>query len=298
MNKQYLNKTPILALEDTLGLIDIQGRWEAAFWYNGKPVSLMWPDCGGSIAEFFKVGYSDMEDREKKLTSIRNLVEDTLPDDINLVEAFGSILQLLSPGNYQLFYYDVSYTWFLEWDNTEHKIYCAPHLDNCAMQAVLKEQANQVLNSKEAITFHCSRPDCDNIWRIDFSYLLTNPYPMDEQVFLATRHYKSLDEDRVEFFVKQIESGKRPVPILLSHQFSSTQPLEKSGPLDFENYRSFVLDGHHKLTAYNRAGVPPRILWIVKYGDWEGEYERDLSGYDEFLPKGPLNHFLENRAVN
>ena len=293
-----IRSTPILELEDTLGLLDIRGRWETAFWWNGEPISIMWPDAGGSIAEFFKVGYLDAALREQQLAAMRSTLAGPLPEDEPLEQAFAPILQLLTPGHYKLYYYEVYGSWFVEWDRMAHHVYCGQLLDACALREVVQAQADRILNAEESVVLDCPNPDCNNTWKIDFSYLTTNPYPMDDQVFLATRSEDSLDEALVDQYEAAIRAGQRPMAILLTQQFAASKPLDECEPLDFEDYRSFIIDGHHKLTAYARAGIAPPVCWIVKLGDWDEEETLPATDYAKLLPKGALKHLVEHRAVN
>lgn len=75
-----------------------------------------------------------------------------------------------------------------------------------------------------------------------------NFYPYPDNCFIATRAKESLDGQTIEQHVNAINRGERPIVVV------ATVP---EGPV------AYVIDGHHKLQAYRRAGVPPRPICIT-----------------------------------
>lgn len=70
----------------------------------------------------------------------------------------------------------------------------------------------------------------------------------DSQALLTTQPSSNLSDERVNFYIAQIESGVRPALIGLSSKLLSEA--------------TFVIDGRHKLQAYVRTGVAPHVLRI------------------------------------
>lgn len=75
-----------------------------------------------------------------------------------------------------------------------------------------------------------------------------NFYPYPANCFVATRARDSLDGQTIEAHAKAIGRGERPIVVV------ATVP---------EAHVAYVIDGHHKLQAYRRAGVPPRPICIT-----------------------------------
>jgi len=79
----------------------------------------------------------------------------------------------------------------------------------------------------------------------DYTESFVHYYPFDGDVLVPTRSTSDLDPSTVDGYVKSIENGRRPIVVLASVERSWCQ---------------FVVDGHHKLEAYNRTSVMPHVL--------------------------------------
>ena len=95
---------------------------------------------------------------------------------------------------------------------------------------------------------------------------LVGYYP-DLRHLVCTQARESLDDERVAFFRERIRAGRRPIVLTASAEGA---------------WCEFVIDGHHKLAAYNRAGVRPTVLSIVRWQAPELSLEEGLG----FLPSG------------
>jgi hypothetical protein len=73
-------------------------------------------------------------------------------------------------------------------------------------------------------------------------------YPEPEPL-IATQAADTLRSDRIEYFGERIRSGGRPV--VFAARASAA-------------WYSFVLDGHHKLQAYQDVGLSPSVLFIER----------------------------------
>lgn len=74
-------------------------------------------------------------------------------------------------------------------------------------------------------------------------------YPFGS-VFVTTQPKLSLDKDVIEKYEAIIKSGKRPLIVTASVE---------------EGWCEFVLDGHHKLQAYDRLRISPNVVNIEKH---------------------------------
>jgi len=80
------------------------------------------------------------------------------------------------------------------------------------------------------------------------SAAVENLYPYGAML-VATQPIEALDATRVRYFRERIEAGVRPLAITATTEHAELE---------------LVLDGHHKLTAYREAGVPPSRLTILR----------------------------------
>jgi uncharacterized protein (TIGR02996 family) len=93
-------------------------------------------------------------------------------------------------------------------------------------------------------------------------------YPADHHHLVCTQMRESLDEGRVAYFCKQIRAGRRPIVLTTSAEGA---------------WCEFVIDGHHKLAAYDREGMRPTVLGIVRW-------QAPGIGLDEGLGWLPSGH--------
>lgn len=74
-------------------------------------------------------------------------------------------------------------------------------------------------------------------------------YPFDEHSLVFTRPTETLNQERIAYFAKRIEDGFRPIAL--------TASVEKG-------WCNFVLDGHHKLQAYQLAKTDPSLIDVCR----------------------------------
>lgn len=79
----------------------------------------------------------------------------------------------------------------------------------------------------------------------------------DGPVLLPTDGWPPRASATVDEYVRMITSGAHPFVVT----------LRASPPEDEDDAVAFVIDGHHKLQAYLRAGIAPRCLDIAKLSD-------------------------------
>jgi len=86
------------------------------------------------------------------------------------------------------------------------------------------------------------------------------------------------DSDRMNFYKEQIEIGLRPQILILQTDNSEV---------------SFILDGHHKLNAYNRTTVNANIVRIKKLDNYVIDEKRILNTFDKLEKESDLRNKLE-----
>lgn len=86
------------------------------------------------------------------------------------------------------------------------------------------------------------------------------------------------DFERMNFYKEEIENGLRPQILFLQTENSEV---------------SFILDGHHKLNAYNRTMVNANIVRIIKLDNYLVSEERILKTFDKLENDSDLRNKLE-----
>ncbi|MEV7971990.1 hypothetical protein [Cellulomonas sp. NPDC089187] len=72
-----------------------------------------------------------------------------------------------------------------------------------------------------------------------------------------------LDPDTVRAYAERIASGERPAVVAAAH--AATRTIIGWGQYEDRDERSvtaLIVDGHHKLAAYARLGIPARVIWL------------------------------------
>lgn len=87
------------------------------------------------------------------------------------------------------------------------------------------------------------------------------------QTLFATRPKKSLDAERIKHFESKIKEGERPFALVMSADYSEAD-------LDSAHY---ILDGHHKLAAYQNLKIYPPIAFITRQINAQDKNQFDLE---------------------
>ncbi len=80
-------------------------------------------------------------------------------------------------------------------------------------------------------------------------------YPFTEDCFVATQPKEKLNSKRINYFKKEIKAGKRPFVLVYRDDYD---------PINDFMSQNYLLDGHHKLMAYQELGIAPPIASVIK----------------------------------
>ncbi len=133
----------------------------------------------------------------------------------------------------------------------------------------------------ERLTFESIKKSNDN-FDIDFSdgkiktaEKRTGIYTINQFDFISIKSKSEIDWERVRFFENQIKIGKRPFAIIFSGHYQQ------------EYFQNYILDGHHKIIAYQNLGMIPPYASISYFPENSLE-----TGFDiEYLSQ---NFYLQN----
>lgn len=99
-----------------------------------------------------------------------------------------------------------------------------------------------------------------------YDYASDSYYPSRDIFLNLTAHPQTLDEERIRFYMNVINEGHAP-KLVVFRKIDRPVPERPSANPDVLDYaeHNFVLDGHHKLMAYERLKVPVALVLITAF---------------------------------
>jgi hypothetical protein len=126
-------------------------------------------------------------------------------------------------------------------------------------------------------------------------YTTANFYDAQSFSFVATQPASQLNEERVKYFEEQISKGERPFAIILNCYFEQLIKNEDGSTSDRSlNSDNYVIDGHHKLKAYQNLQLIPPIVEITHYPKTRDEITFNVEELIEVLYPWQTEHILKN----
>ncbi len=258
----------IIKVENDKSIFEIYREGETIFLFDKEPVSIVWHDEGPSSGHYYSlIGIDLNETVRKQLDAFEDLVQDEIFNDTNLLTLFETYKPLLKSGLYRFFY------------SPPHQFTVTGFSSNRMLKPFSLQVYNPVQDSRSSL------------------YL-------EEGVFMFAQSMETIDEERVEYYKKQILKGRKPTIIALG-----MQPKEEGSDDVYsqfkDSYPQFIIDGHHKALAYkqineesNLDGTPvdilvPGVFHIVRIPNKESDTELDKN-----KRKDILSTLLTEREVN
>jgi hypothetical protein len=248
----------------------------------GKPLSINWSDCRGSISQYFAI-FSYCYEYKK-------IIHENLRESFNNgnfifeseIDEIVKLLSLFENGKYQISYepdykYEISENW--NWNLAKnYKLYSS--------NSVIREETQEFFSDDNA----------------NLEYITESYYDGYEEFFLFTQPTEKIDISRVRFYEAEILNGNKPVAIIYSG-YSQTKGKYKDDSTWIRTYRSgnFIIDGHHKLIAYKKLNRTPSLLRIEKI--YNSDIELNFSKEDleidlkEKLFPSQNKHFSANYSI-
>lgn len=229
--------------------------------FINKPRVVDWPDCGGSVARYYACLPVNKWDKE-----LQNEIESRVSkvQSVNDLKNSG-FLDLLETGEYEFEKYKGQPTGIIY---------------------------NTILyNSNETIHLWTKKQFGNH--RADTQHFLNSFYPYGLQL-MFTQPFESLNPERIKHYEDVIKKGERPIAIAIRVMISK-QENEDSYQDTSYNSTKYVLDGHHKLVAYQNLGIAPNFILINRTNNGT------INEYDEsFLPnlKPYLFYFQIEHIIN
>lgn len=225
------------------GVIDIISDDFVTALMIEKAVAANWPDCAGSIGEYYAVS-REKYTRQQELTANLNqtLVSGT---DSEVLAAVTVFLDLFANGKYRVLIGGID-------------------IHSAEIANDLPTTYHELARDDEKFTYNF----------YDYGY---------GQTILFSRSLGTIDEARVDHYTEMIKNGGRPKIVLFTKS-------------DNDNY--FVIDGHHKLLAYQNLGITAPAVYIDNLENRESLPKGDmLTRIMGILNPAELMHILQEDSL-
>jgi YD repeat-containing protein len=258
------------------------------------PVTLAWADCGGSIARYLcQLPYGAGERQRIKQLIINYLYDDFTDKLEDLYDLLAPLLQMLENGAYELRYH-ASKNAYIDYPNADPfydgalgEVFFAKHLTHKKLYDQLPEKEKTYLHLDE----FKNEIDYKTLINNKLEYLLTDLYYTYAKIFLATEPEINISEERVQFFMAEINAGKRPFALIFNANVFMQEAQGDCAALQYSH--DYILDGHHKLLAYNRLKISPAIIEITQKTEKKNRFF-DLEKLVSYLYPWHIQHILKN----
>lgn len=248
------------------------------------PLSVFWHDRD-SLGRYFCVfPYSQMYRAELHARLLHSLNKDFSNRTDELYELLKPLFSLFKNGEYNLGYSNSEDKTFfaLQKSSGDHSetsynsvdITFAETTDISRTEIVIKEYEAHL---KERVT-------TKNEYTPGIIEHTTHCIYGDYLSFHATQPYAVINQERVDYFEKQINNGERPFIIVMN--------TWDQGNDDGSVY--FILDGHHKLLAYQKLHIYPAVVSITYILTNTSEKEFDAEKLSTLLYPWQTEHLLKN----
>ncbi len=251
-----------------------------------EPLMMVWADNRGSVGKYF----CTLPYNEDYRITMRNKINDSLNTDFtDNIEALYEVLKPLLPifknGDYSLCFYANKKKEFFQYqtstDNyTEIHFY---HLDIFfAHQPTVLSNAEDV--KKEHKVFLKENKVPQKYYPPNILDYTTDGIYDGWHAFFATQPKENIDQDRIKYFEEKIKNGERPFAIIFNAHLE---------PEDFDS-SYYILDGHHKLLAYQNLGICPPLALITHLPNTINETEFDIEQLKKHLFPWQIDHILQH----
>jgi antitoxin component YwqK of YwqJK toxin-antitoxin module len=250
------------------------------------PLTVVWHDCRGSVGKYFCVlPYNEEYRKTVQNEIVENLYQDFTENIEGLFEILKPLFPLFKNGEYSLCFYSNKEKEFFQYQTSsdnfsnihfnELEVVFAQNTTDLSKVEIVQSQHKSFLNENEITKKHYSS---------DILEYSTDGIYTGWQSFFATQPIENIDQNRVKHFEEKINNGESPFAILFNAYLTSE---------DFDS-SYFILDGHHKLLAYQNLGLFPPIAIITYLPNSIDDIEFDAEILSEVLYPWQVEHILKN----
>lgn len=202
---------------------------------------------------WFKCLHEPRLSTQKKIVNLPKTIHIPRPLDEALLQEISPLLEMLEKGEYEVF--ETSINLAGPYDSEDEASYFF-NSEFMEIWDISDPKEEGLLSGWEH--YECQRP---RIFRQGDAPRMEKQY--DFIIPLVPR--AALKEENIKLYQSMIANGDRPRILLLGmYQRPIPEAVKRGQVKTLHSFMAgFVLDGHHKLAAYRRAGVPARFLTVL-----------------------------------
>ena len=201
---------------------------------------------------WFKCLHEPRLSAQKKIVNLPKTIQLPRPVDEAMVAELSPLLDMLEKGEYEVF--ETSVALGGPYDSEDEGSYFFNN-EFAEIWDITDPKEEGLLSGWEH--YECQRP---RLYRHEGG-LMEKQYDMI--IPLVPR--AALKEEYIKLYQSMIQNGDRPRILMLGmYQRAIPESVKRGHTKNLHSFMAgFVLDGHHKLAAYRRAGVPAKMLTVL-----------------------------------
>lgn len=201
---------------------------------------------------WFKCLHEPRLSTQKKIVNLPKTIQLPRPVDEAMIQELSPMFDLLDKGEYAVFETQIHLAG--PYDSEDEGSYFF-NSEFHELWDITDPKDEGLLSGWEH--YECQRP---RIFRHGDSNIIEKQF--DFVIPLVPR--SALKEEYIKLYQQMITNGDRPRILMLGMYQRGIPETVKRGAKNMHSFMAgFVLDGHHKVAAYRRAGVPAKFLTIV-----------------------------------
>ncbi|WPC43404.1 hypothetical protein [Clostridium sp. JS66] len=273
-------------ITEGLNMISI-GLGEIGSYLNfHNPISVTWYDCSGSVGKYLCLLPYNKNYRKE----LRNRIIDSLNGDFSdniegLHEILKPLFQLFPNGNYSLNFYNSSEKAFFAY-KTSNDNYSNVHYED--WKIIFSEKDTDIENTEKIKTSYekylIEKAKNNGFVPSILEYSTSGFYDGYYKALIATQPFSEINKERVAYFEKEIKKGNRPAAIIYNCYLKEQD----------DESADFVLDGHHKLLAYQNLKIHPPIIEIKYLPQSRDEVYFNIEKLIQCLYPWQIEHILSH----
>jgi len=192
---------------------------------------------------------------QKKIANLPKTIQMPRPVDEPMLQELHPLLDLLEKGEYAMFETSIHLSGPYDSEDQESYFYNNEFMELWDIGDPKEEDLLSGWEHYEGDRPRIYRHTDTNILEKQFEFVIP----------LVPR--KALKEEYIKLYQSMIMQGDRPRILMLGmYQRGIPESVKRGQATKLHSFLAgFVLDGHHKLAAYRRAGVPAKFLTILSY---------------------------------
>ncbi len=204
---------------------------------------------------WFKLLNDPRLSNQKKIANLPKSFQTPRPLDEPLIREMEPLLELMEKGEYDVFDSTLPLSGPYSGDDEGSYFFNNEFLEIWDIENPREEGIVPGWNFYESARPRVFRHTESNLLEKQFDFII----PLIQR--------DSLNEEYVKIYQEMIAGGDRPRILLLGlYQRPIPSSVQNGKGANFHSFfAGFVLDGHHKLAAYRRAGVSARFLTILSH---------------------------------